>query len=149
MRCSLPGQLPERLSFTSFSETYPWVLTREATPKNGATPNCRASPAERAYCPESGSWSRSFVTHLPLSARRVNRKVQDYCLDSSESRGGASAPPPAHNFANTITPFLQSTVMVSLAPKRPSSISFASGFSICAWMARFSGRAPKMGSKPA
>jgi hypothetical protein len=26
LRCSLPGQLPERLSFTSFSDVYPWVL---------------------------------------------------------------------------------------------------------------------------
>lgn len=43
---------------------------------------------------------------------------------------------------NTIRPSATSTTMVSLAANLPERISFASGFSISAWIARFSGRAP-------
>jgi hypothetical protein len=41
------------------------------------------------------------------------------------------------------------TWIVSFGPKRPDRIAFDSGFSICCWIARFSGRAPYTGSKPA
>ena len=43
---------------------------------------------------------------------------------------------------NTIEPFFQPTLMVSLGAKRPSRIDFASGFSMVDWIERLSGRAP-------
>lgn len=49
---------------------------------------------------------------------------------------------PSITCSNTILPFSTSTRMMSLGAKWPDRISFASGFSICCWMARLSGRAP-------
>ena len=43
----------------------------------------------------------------------------------------------------------QLTRMLSLAANLPSRMALASGFSICCWIARFNGRAPNTGSKPA
>jgi len=48
-------------------------------------------------------------------------------------------------FSKLNTPFCESTRMVSLGPKRPDRISFASGFSSSLWIARLSGRAPYTG----
>jgi len=56
--------------------------------------------------------------------------------------GHLSLAPFNQAFANTIEPFFHSTLMVSLGRKSPSRIALASGFSICDWMARLSGRAP-------
>lgn len=48
-----------------------------------------------------------------------------------------------------LTGFALLARMVSPAAKLPSRMALASGFSICAWIARFKGRAPNTGSKPA
>src|SRR5471032_1193519 len=50
---------------------------------------------------------------------------------------------------NWIVPPLAAIFTVSLAPNSPSRMRFASGFSMLAWIARLSGRAPYTGSKPA
>ena len=47
-----------------------------------------------------------------------------------------------HAFAKVISPPLAPTFTVTPGSNLPDRISFASGFSICCWIARFSGRAP-------
>jgi hypothetical protein len=47
-----------------------------------------------------------------------------------------------YTFVNAISPFFSATFTVSPGAYLPARISFASGFSICCWIARFSGRAP-------
>jgi hypothetical protein len=74
----------------------------------------------------------------------LRRTIIKTCKNGSFVQGDAG-----YDFENTITPFLQSTAIWSLAAKWPSSISLAKGFSICVWIARFNGRAPKTGSNPA
>ncbi|HHM05905.1 MAG TPA: DUF4124 domain-containing protein [Gammaproteobacteria bacterium] len=56
---------------------------------------------------------------------------------------------PGYAFLNTSSPSCSPTWITSPGPKRPARISFASGFSNRCWIARFSGRAPYTGSKPA
>jgi putative transcriptional regulator len=49
---------------------------------------------------------------------------------------------PDLSFSNCMAPLRYSTRMTSFAANSPSSIRFASGFSMVCWMARLSGRAP-------
>jgi hypothetical protein len=53
-----------------------------------------------------------------------------------------TVPSVRYTFVNAISPSFSPTLTVSPGAYLPARISFASGFSICCWIARFSGRAP-------
>ena len=57
--------------------------------------------------------------------------------------------PLAGYFRITRAPSFDVTRIVSPGPNSPARMRCASGFSSCCWIARFSGRAPYTGSKPA
>ena len=85
-----------------------------------------------------------YIFHLHfVSPHGMVKKMSGVAPRPTHLASGSDQPLP-----NCIAPPLQSTLTVSLAANLPSRISLASGFSICAWIARFSGRAPYTGSKP-
>lgn len=87
---------------------------------------------------------RVNACYKPLFASRICRAKppanQNPAPQSSTQPHAAFAA--ASPFSKLTMPFFASTRTTSLGPNRPSRICFASGFSICAWIARFRGRAP-------
>lgn len=109
-------------------------ISRSAFPVPG--PQCCASLAPFYAC--RGTPSTPIFSTALLNGRPAEKQALRMTSPSVHQAAAASAAA----FSNTMPPFPASTRMVSFGPKRPSRISFASGFSSCAWIARFSGRAP-------
>ena len=89
---------------------------------------------DRELAGSAGARSRS------ASALARTRSAGRAASSPSELRPASSALP--RRCVNVISPPVAPTLTVSPGANLPARISFASGFSICCWIARFSGRAP-------
>ena len=85
------------------------------------------------------------VAGLEVRARRHGRLFAVLLAARRPGRPASrreDAKPSRQPLANVISPPATPTLTVSPAACLPASNSFASGFSICCWIARFNGRAP-------
>ncbi len=87
------------------------------------------------------NWGSAFrITPLPLRVESRHRPPD--CVATTSNSADRPLP-------NWFAPLFPAIFTVSLAPNSSLKMRFASGFSMLAWIARLSGRAPYTGSKPA
>lgn len=116
---------------------YPDDRPDSRTLENRYRHSSAAQPCRHFYARLHGLANIILPSRGMLYAVGQKQAVNAKCCETAQAATAAAC-----NFSKVITPFLASTRMTSFGPKRPSRICFASGFSSCDWIARFSGRAP-------